>query len=160
MSYLACVLSPVQTTSLDEAENLDTETQHRRVKLCEGSLEFPVHHPKMSVTTQGPLRASKKHSNTTPSASKSAIVSLFCKPRETQESGRWGFPRLSSALTHPALWVSTLCSFSFSLNSVTLLSLTLAPSLCPQPQSHRPAGECAPLSQMQAGRGPCLVPLL
>lgn len=115
---------------------------------------------KMSVTTQGPLRASKKHSNTTPSASKSAIVSLFCKPRETQESGRWGFPSLSSALTRPALWVSTLCSCSFSLNSVTLLSLTLAPSLCPQPHSHRPAGECAPLSQMQAGRGPCLVPLL
>lgn len=57
---LDCVLNPIQKTFLDEAENLDTETQNRRVKLCEGRLEFPIHHPNMSVTTQGPLRASKK----------------------------------------------------------------------------------------------------
>lgn len=67
-------------------------------------------------------------------------VFVLQAPRNSRERKmRLPTSGLSSALTRPALWVSTLCSFSFSLNSVTLLSLTLAPSLCPQPQSHRPA---------------------
>lgn len=85
----------------------------------------------MSVTTQGPLRASKMQSNTTPSASKSAIVSLFCKPRETEERGRWGFPRLSSALPRPAF----LCTFS--LLSRSLLYPAAASQIQPQ-LSHTP----------------------